>query len=151
MAAGSVVQFGEKASVGGDVVAAGYSLEFRKGAVIGRDAVLAAGQVLMAADVGRNVKTGTPALEIAGRIGGDVNAAVGESGAVQAGPPPTVFMPQSSIPVPVVQQGLTIDQGAKILGNLEYTQNSELSFPAGAIGGRVSARGAARRHGPSLP
>ena len=139
VAAGSIVLIGEKASIGGDVVAAGYSIEFRKGALIGRDAILAAGQVLMAADVRRNMKAGTPALEIAGKIGGDVKAAVGEYSAVQAGPPPTVFMPQSSIVVPVIQQGLTIDQGARILGDLEYTQNTELSFPAGAVAGRAHA------------
>ena len=138
LAGGSVLFFGEQASVGGDVVAAGYSLEFRDGSTIGRDAVLGAGQIALAADVVRNVMAGTAALEIAGTVGGDVKAAVGEANQVQAGPPPTVFMPQSTIPVPIVQQGLTVDPAAKILGDLEYTQNAELSFPAGVIEGQVS-------------
>lgn len=138
MAAGSAVQFGSRASVGGDVIGAGYSLEFQNGAVIGRDAVLAAGQILLAADVSRNVKAGGSALEIAGKVGGDVQAAVGEASAVRSAPPPTMFMPQVTIAVPVVQQGLTIDKNAKILGNLEYTQNNELTFPAGAVTGRVT-------------
>jgi hypothetical protein len=81
---------------------------------------------------------GSGALEIAGTIGGNVKAAVGEANQVQAGPPPTVFMPQSTIPVPVVQQGLTIDPAAKIMGDLEYTQNAELSVPAGVVEGQVS-------------
>lgn len=138
LAAGSVLFFGERASVGGDVIGAGYSLEFRSGSTIGRDAVLGAAQIVLAADVGRNVKAGSGALEIAGTIGGDVQAAVGEANRVQAGPPPTVFMPQSTIPVPVVRQGLTLDQSAKILGDLEYTQDSELSFPAGVVDGTVT-------------
>ncbi|MFH1186209.1 MAG: polymer-forming cytoskeletal protein [Chloroflexota bacterium] len=138
LAAGSVLFFGESASVGGDVIGAGYSLEFRRGSTIGRDAVLAAAQILLAADVGRNVKAGSGALQIAGMIGGDVRAAVGEASQVQAGPSPTVFMPQSTIPVPVIQQGLTLDPSAKILGDLEYTQNSELSFPAGVVDGTVT-------------
>ena len=56
-------------------------------------------------------------------------------------------MPQSSVAVPVVQQGLTIDQGAEIRGNLEYTQNSELTFPAGVVAGPRDTAGPARRHG----
>ena len=138
LAAGSVLLFGERAKVGGDVIGAGYSLEFRKGSSVGRDAVLAAAQILLAADVSRNVKAGTGALEIGGTVSGDVQAAIGEANRVQAGPPPTVFMPQSTVPVPVVQRGLTIDPGAKILGDLEYTQNSELSFPSGAVQGQVT-------------
>jgi len=138
LAAGSVLFFGERANVGGDVIGAGYSLEFRSGSAIGRDAVLGAAQILLAADVGRNVKAGTGALEIAGKVGGDVQAAIGEANQVQAGPPPTVFMPQSTVPVPVVRQGLTLDPAARILGNLEYTQNSDLSFPAGVVQGKVT-------------
>ncbi len=138
LAGGSVLFFGENARIGGDVLAAGYSLEFREGSRIERDAVLAGGQVLLAADVTRNVLVGTGALEIAGEVGGDVKAAVGEAGQTQAGPPPTMFMPDSTIPVPVIKQGLTIDPAARIRGNLEYTQNSELQFPAGVVEGKIT-------------
>jgi hypothetical protein len=62
---------------------------------------------------------------------------VGESDQSQAGPPPTMFMPQSTVPVPLVKQGLTIDPSAKIAGNLEYTQMRELTFPAGVVAGKV--------------
>ena len=138
LAGGSVLYFGEKASIGGDVLAAGYSLEFRQGSSIDRDALLAGGQVLLAADVTRDVMVGTGALEIAGDVGGDVKAAVGEANQTQAGPPPTMFMPDSTIPVPVIKQGLTIDPAAKIQGNLEYTQNSELQFPSGVVQGKIT-------------
>src|SRR5574340_1522706 len=135
---GSAVQFGSDASIGGDVVGGGYSLEFQNGSGIGRDAILGAGQILLGADVVRNVRAGSAALEIAGKAGGDGQAAAGEASAVRTGPRPTMFMPQVTITVPVVRQGLTIDKGAKILGDLEYTQHSELSFPAGVVTGRVT-------------
>jgi cytoskeletal protein CcmA (bactofilin family) len=138
LAGGSVLYFGESAKIGGDVLAAGYSLEFRDGSSIDRDAVLAAAQVLLAGDVTRNVMVGAGALEIAGDVGGDVKAAVGEANQAQAGPPPTMFMPDSTIPVPVIKQGLTIDPAARIQGDLEYTQNNELRFPSGVIQGEVT-------------
>jgi cytoskeletal protein CcmA (bactofilin family) len=136
--AGSVLFFGEKASVGGDVLGAGYSLELRQGGVIGRDLVSATGQTLLASNVGRNVIAYTNALEISGDVGGNVKAGVGEAGQTQAGPPPTMFMGPSTVPVPLVKQGLTIDPAAKIQGNLEYTQNNDLSFPAGVVGGKIT-------------
>lgn len=138
LAGGSVLFFGEGAKVGGDVVGAGYSLEFRKGSRIGRDAVLAAAQIVLGGEVSRNVRAASGALRIEGAIAGDVKAAIGEANEAQAGPPPTVFMPRSTVPVPVVAQGLTLDPAAKIAGNLEYTQKSDLSFPAGVVQGKIT-------------
>jgi cytoskeletal protein CcmA (bactofilin family) len=136
--AGSVLFVGEKAKIGGDLVGAGYSLELRKGSSVGRDAVFAGGQILLAADVNRNVTAATGALEIDGNIGGDVKAYVGEANQARSGPPPTMFMSQSTVPVPSVMQGLTIDPSVKIAGNLQYTQNIDLSFPAGVVGGKIT-------------
>src|ERR1700690_3385426 len=53
--AGSVLFVGEKARIGGDILGAGYSLEVRKGSTVGRDVVYAGGQILLGADVTRNV------------------------------------------------------------------------------------------------
>ena len=136
--AGSVLYVGEKAKIGGDLIGAGYSLEVRKGSTVGRDVVIASGQILLAADVARNVTAATGALEIDGNVGGNVKADVGEASQTRSGPPPTLFMPQSTVPVPTVKQGLTIDPSAKIAGNLDYTQNNDLSFPAGVVGGKVT-------------
>lgn len=135
--AGSVLFLGEKASIGGDVVSAGYSLEVRKGSAIGRDVVSAGGQILLAGNVTRNVLVAAGGLEIAGNVGGNVKAEVGESDQSQAGPPPTMFMPQSTVPVPLIKPGLTVDPSAKIAGNLEYTQTRELTFPAGVVAGKI--------------
>ena len=137
-AAASVLFIGEKAKIGGDLLGAGYSLEVRKGSTVGRDAVFAGGQILLDAAVTRNVTAYTGALEIGGTVGGDVKAKVGEAGQSQAGPPPTMFMPQSTVPVPSIKPGLTIDPAAKIQGNLEYTQNNNLTFPAGVVAGKIT-------------
>ena len=136
--AGTVLFVGEKARIGGDIIGAGYSLELRKGSTVGRDVVAASGQILLAADVTRNVTAASGALEIDGIVGGNVKAEVGEAGQTQSGPPPTMFMSQSTVPVPSVKQGLTINPSAKINGNLEYTQNNDLSFPAGVVGGKIT-------------
>jgi cytoskeletal protein CcmA (bactofilin family) len=135
---GSVLFVGEKAAIGGDILGAGYSLEVRKGSTIGRDVVAAGAQIVLAGDVSRNVTAATGALQIDGNIGGNVNAQVGEAGQTRNGPPPTMFMPQSTVPIPPVTQGLTIDPSAKIAGNLDYTQNNNLSFPAGVVGGKIT-------------
>ncbi len=136
--AGSVLLLGEKASVEGDIIGAGYSFEVQEGSVVGQDIVFAGGQILLAGDVSRNMQVATGSFELRGNVGGNVKAEVGESGAGYVGPPPGMFMPQSPVPVPSVKPGLTIDPSAKIEGDLEYTQASELAFPAGVIAGKIT-------------
>ena len=136
--AGSVLLLDEQASIGGDIIAAGYSLETRQGSGIGQDLVFTGGQILLAGDVARNVQVATGAFELRGAVGGDVDADIGEADAGYAGPPPALFMPQSSIPIPTVETGLTITQSAKIEGNLEYMQSRELAVPAGVVAGEVT-------------
>lgn len=149
--AGSVLYVGEKAKIGGDILGAGYSLEARKGSTVGRDVVFATGQTLLAADVGRNVTAYTGAFEIAGNVAGDVKAEVGEANQSQSGPPPTMFMGQSTVPVPLIKQGLTIDPSVKIGGNLEYTQNAELTFPAGVVTGKITRTAQPQRENEPAP
>jgi len=136
--AGSVLFVEEEAIIGGDIVSAGYSLEVRQGSAIGQDLVFAGAQISLAGDVTRNVQVGTAAFELRGNVGGDVRAEVGEADQGQAGPPPMMFMPQSTVPAPNVKPGLTIDPSAKIEGDLEYTQSKDLTFPAGVVNGKVT-------------
>jgi cytoskeletal protein CcmA (bactofilin family) len=136
--AGSILLIDEQASVDGDIIAAGYSLETREGSGIGQDLVFAGGQVLLAGDVARNVQASTGAFELRGAVGGNVNAEAGEADAGYAGPPPSLFMPPTSVSAPTVAPGLTIDGSAKIEGNLEYTQGRELVIPAGVVAGEVT-------------
>jgi cytoskeletal protein CcmA (bactofilin family) len=136
--AGSVLFVGEKARIGGDILAAGNSLEVRQGSTVGRDVVAAGAQILLGADVARNVTAATPALEINGHVGGDVKAEVGEAGQTRSGPPPTMFMSPSTVPIPEVKEGLSIDPAARIAGNLAYTQTTDLSFPDGVVAGKIT-------------
>jgi cytoskeletal protein CcmA (bactofilin family) len=136
--AGSILQVGEKAHIGTDIVSAGYSLENRPGSTIGQDLVFAGGQILLAGDVDRNVQVATGAFELRGNIGGDVTAEVGEADQGRAGPPPALFMPRSALAAPNVKPGLTIDPSAKVEGNLKYTQSKDVTVPAGVVSGKVT-------------
>lgn len=135
--AASVMRIGEEASIGGDVVAAGFSLETRPGSTVGQDMIFAGGQVLLAGDIARNVGVATGGLDLRGTVGGDVKADVADTDE-QAGPPPNMFMPQVTIPVPSVDPGLTIDPSASIGGNLEYTQSKDLAIPGGVVDGEIT-------------
>ena len=136
--AGSVLQLGDKARIGGDIVSAGYSLEAKQGSTVGKDIVFAGGQLLLAGDVARNVQVATGAFDLRGKIGGDVNAQVGEADQGRAGPPPSIFMPQMAISAPNLKPGLTIASSAAIAGNLKYTQSQDVSIPAGVVSGNVT-------------
>lgn len=135
--AGSVLFVGESASIGKDIVSAGYSLEVRKGSAIGKDLIFAGGQMLLAGDVTRNVLAATSALELRGMVGGNVKAELGTTNPAQMGPSPTMFMPQSAISAPALRPGLKVDPAAKVMGNLEYTQDTKLTLPAGIVSGKV--------------
>jgi cytoskeletal protein CcmA (bactofilin family) len=138
--AGSVLLLSETASIGGDIIGAGYSLETQEGSAIGQDFIFAGAQILLAGDVARNAQLATGAFELRGSVGGNVQAEVGESDANYAGPPPNMFMPPSPVSVPTVKPGLTIDSSANIEGDLEYTQARELTFPAGVVAGQVTRK-----------
>jgi cytoskeletal protein CcmA (bactofilin family) len=135
--AGSVLFVGESASITKDIVSAGYSLEVRKGSAIGRDLIFAGGQMLMAGDVTRDVQTATSAFELRGTVGRNVKAELGTTNPAQMGPSPTMFMPQSAISAPALRPGLKIEPAAKVKGNLEYTQDTKLTLPAGIVSGKV--------------
>jgi cytoskeletal protein CcmA (bactofilin family) len=136
--AGSVLQVGEKASIGKDVVVGGYSLESKPGSGVGQDLVFGGGQVLLAGDVTRNVQVGTSAFELRGKAGGDVTAEVGDANQGVVVPPPAMFMPPAAISAPNVRQGLTIDPSARIGGDLQYTQSQAVTIPAGVVNGKVT-------------
>jgi hypothetical protein len=136
--AGAALQVGENASIGGDIVAVGASLETKKGNVTSGDLVVGSGQALLAGDVAGDVLAGTGSLELRGAFGGNVEAAVGNAEDNAGGPPPSMFMPQTDIAMPVVASGLTIAEGAKIKGNLKYTSTNEIKVPSGSVSGTVT-------------
>jgi cytoskeletal protein CcmA (bactofilin family) len=136
--AGAALQIGEKASIGDDLLAAGASLETQKGSVTSGELLVGSGQALLAGDVAGDVLAGTGSLELQGTFGGDVTAEVGNAEDNAGGPPPSMFMPQTGITMPVVTPGFTIDDGTKIKGNLKYTSTKEIKVPSDAVGGKVT-------------
>lgn len=137
-AGGAAIQIGSKAQIGTDLLAGGASLEMQSGSKVGRDLLVGSGQVLLAGEVVRNVWAGTGALELRGNVGGDVHAYVNLNENTRNSPPTQMYMTQSPIMIPPVQPGLTIDDTAKIGGNLQYTCTMDANIPPGTIGGEVT-------------
>jgi cytoskeletal protein CcmA (bactofilin family) len=135
--AGSVLFVADTAKIGGDIVGAGYSLEVKPGNAIGRDLIYAGQQALLAGDVTRNVDVAASGLELRGKVGGNVYAEVGDASQINEVIPPTVFMPQSTIPIPPVKAGLTVASSAHVAGNLKYSQLKDLPIPSGVVLGTV--------------
>jgi len=136
--AGAALQIGENASIGDDLIAAGASLETKKGSVTSGDLVVGSGQALLAGDVTGNLLAGAGSLELQGTFGGNVDAAVGDAEAHAGGPPPSMFMSDMGVSIPVVAPGLTIAENAKIKGNLKYTTTNEIKVPSGSVSGKVT-------------
>ena len=134
--AGAGLQLGKDATIGDDLIAAGASLETRAGSVVEGELVYGGGQALLAGNVTGDVMVGSGALELVGEFGGDITAEVGEK--TEGGPSPSMYMSNTGISVPNVQPGLTIDEDAKIKGDLTYTQTVDVEIPGGVVGGEVT-------------
>jgi cytoskeletal protein CcmA (bactofilin family) len=134
--AGAVLQIGETATIGGDVVAGGASLETQEGSVIEGELVVGAGQALLNGSVTGDVQVGAGSVELNGEFGGDVNAQVGDP--EEGGMPRSIFIPQANIQFPTVKPGFNIGEEAQIEGNLEYTQSKDVNIPTDAVSGKVT-------------
>lgn len=136
--AGFAMSLGSEAVVGGDVVAAGYSLETRPGSVIESKLIYGGGQALLAGEISSDLLASVAALEIDGRIGGNVKVQVD---APTDGDPmrfnPSTFSPELPT-VPSIASGLEIGESAQIEGDLDYTSPQEFSLPVGQISGQVA-------------
>lgn len=134
---GMALTLGGRSKVGDDLIAAGPSLETRPGSLVLGTLLFGGAQVLLAGDVTEGARLAAGGVELRGRIGGDVHAEVG-------GPGETIFTPlaffQDLPPVPKVASGLTVLQGARIGGNLDYVAPQDVALPLGAVAGKVSRR-----------
>ncbi len=138
---GQAVQLGPEAVIGDDLIFGGASLEVQEGSLVGGEVVAGAGQALMAGNVGGNVLAGVGGLELRGTFGGDVYAYVDQTEDTAGSPSPSSYMTYGQpLPfgMPSVSMGLTVAEGATIAGDLEYSSTYDLSFPGGAVGGRVT-------------
>lgn len=136
--AGAVLTLSESAAIGDDLIAAGQSLETRGGSWVGGGLLFGGGQGLLAGSVAEGARLAANGLDLRGRIGGDVDAAVGEPG---GGPAfsPLMFFPDMP-PMPQVAPGLAVGEGARIDGDLSYVGRQDAAIPAGVVAGQVTRR-----------
>lgn len=127
--AGAAIYLKEGANIADDCFAAGYSMESEPGSLVEGGLYVGAYQTTLAGEVRGDFRGGMGSLEIAGRIGGDVEVDVGE-------PDPTfqsIPFVEQFLPVPMKPPGFTLKDGAKIGGKLTYTSGAE-----GKIGEKAS-------------
>jgi cytoskeletal protein CcmA (bactofilin family) len=139
--AGAAITLGEKARIGGDVLAAGYSLETKAGSTVARDLAFAGSQALAAGDVTRRGWVAGNGFELRGKFGGDLRVYM--SDAQDMGPvSPSTYIPNLPA-VPTVPNALHLAPGAKVGGNLDYTAIADIPTPEG-VAGKVT------RHAPPV-
>ena len=119
-----------------DLISAGFSLESKPESDVGGDLLAVGYQALLAGDVAGDAEIAGGAVRFVGAIGGDTKVDVGGAAPGQGMPSgfPFYFGPDVP-PMPSVPMGLSIDGGASIGGDLDYTANSEIAIPAGVVAG----------------
>ena len=131
--AGAVLLIDSNGVIGDDLLGAGYSLEARSGSQIEKDLLFAGGQATLAGEVGGDVMVAANSLVIQGSVAGDVNAELGSAKDMPK------FSPFSFMPnmpqVPSAPGGLTVQAGAQIGGDLNYTSAEQARIPAGVVAG----------------
>src|SRR3990170_7709449 len=93
----SALDLGSEAVVGRNVLFGGFSMSAKEGSSVGRDLLAAGYQTLLSGEVDRDVKVSVAALDLAGTVGGDVEATV--EGPTGAGQMPTFFVPPGAPPM----------------------------------------------------
>lgn len=134
--AAQILKLGKSGYIGGDMIAAGMSLECEEGSTINTDTAIAGMQALLAGKHGRNLYGGVENCQLDGEVGGNVQVETGSNG---EGLPPQAFQQlPPGFSIPQVAGGLHVGQDAKIGGKLTYTSISEADIAnPGAITGGV--------------
>jgi cytoskeletal protein CcmA (bactofilin family) len=115
---GGHVEIQESAAVAYNALFNGFGLEMQPGSSVGRDVGIGAQQAVLRGEIGRHLDAEAGALEISGRIGGDVTADVA---------PPGEDAPSFMLPYlpPAIPSGLRVSEGAEIEGSLTYVSEVE--------------------------
>ncbi len=121
---GNTLTIGPEALVGSNLYAAGFSIEAKSGSVVTRDIATAGYQVILAGEIGRDVRADVGAFELTGKVGRNIILTVGEPAEDQGQTAYTNFMPYSHISrlIPV---GVNIASTAVIGGKLDYFSSAE--------------------------
>jgi hypothetical protein len=133
--AGSLT-LGPEATVGRNLFFGGYSYRSEPGSMVGRDNLVGGYQAIVNGTVNRNLYASLAALELNGKIGGDVTAVVDQPGSPV---PPTVFTGFGGPAMPPsIQPGLRVGPEAQIAGKFSYTSpvkqtETIAATPAGGV------------------
>ncbi len=133
--AGMTLKLAEDARVGDDVFVAGFSFESEAGSQVLGKTGLTGFQALLAGEHLQGVEASLVGLRLAGLVRGDFDATV-ES---EAGPAWWTGFMQSPIPLPQVEPGLTVADGARIEGDVTYESVAEATVgSAAAVTGTIT-------------
>ncbi len=118
-------EVGDGAQLGGDLVAAGYSLEVNKGAVISGDLVYAGFQAMLRGQIEQDVWGAVNRAELFGKIGRELSITTGSNQGSAPSPPVGMWWGTNLVSIPQVKPGLTIEEGATIGSKLIYHSPQE--------------------------
>lgn len=131
--AGYLVQAEDDARIGGEMIGAGYSVGALDQSTVGGDFVGFGYQALIDGTIEGDALFAGNALEIRGRVAGDVDAAVERSGSA---PPNFPFPGQPAVPR-IASPGFNVEQG-EIGGNLSLqAPEVDIEIDSDRIGGDV--------------
>ncbi|MFO3797610.1 MAG: hypothetical protein ACK8QZ_10055, partial [Anaerolineales bacterium] len=131
---GAIMYLAETAQVGSDLLAFGASLDLRPGSQVGQDVVFYGSQSYLGAEIGRNLQVGADSVMLTGHVKGNADLSItGQEGSTS----PPIFGP-TTVPVPTLPGGLTMDPSARIDGDLKYQSERPLADLERNVGGKVS-------------
>lgn len=134
-AGGYALTLGPDAEIGRNLAFGGFSLSTEDGSAVGRGLYAGNYQSILRGDVAGEARVAAGALELDGKVGGDVSAQVDAPGGDVSGFAPVAAMMPGG--VEVMPPGLRVGPGAEIGGDLSYVSPMEQAPPAGAVGGQV--------------
>jgi cytoskeletal protein CcmA (bactofilin family) len=132
-AAGQAIKLGPSAQVGGDLAVGALSLETQTGSSVSSDLLVGAYQVLLAGEIGQDIKGAMNRMALRGSVGGNVDISISSDQNASTIP----FSPAGQIAIPTVPPNLTLADSARIGGKLTYTSTTEASVnpPANVAAG----------------
>lgn len=132
-AGGYALTVGREASIGRNVYFGGFSLTAEDGSSVGRSVYIGGYQGILDGTVEDEVVIGGAALEVNGRVGGDVR---GEVGVPDQGNPP-MFVPNFPGSVPMISPGVRVDAEADVGGQVDVEETRIQTEDDGFRGARV--------------
>lgn len=120
---GATLTLGSQAKVVRNLFFGGYNLSAERGSIVMRDGLMGAYQASLNGEIQRDIRANLAALQLNGKVGGDVNATVG-SPEEEPMPPFFLSFAGQNLPAPL-NPGIRIGSDAQIVGTLNYASPAE--------------------------